>query len=343
MKTALVNFIQMIGTQRSGSNLLRVMLNQSNDVEAPHPPHILKVFFPLLRSYGDLSDKMNLKELAADILKLVECNPVPWKKGFTDTQSMMSNVKHQSLAGLFGILYQQLAAFREAHTVCCKSLHNVFYHHQMEEAGLDPSYIHIYRDGRDVAASFRNTLVGPKHIYLLAKKWAEEQDACLKLKEQYGEQRLIQVKYEDLLNHPEEELNRICGWLGINYTPKMLNYYRSEASLKASSSGSMWQNLSKPLLRENIGKYRTGLNSEEIEIFEMLAGDQLRALGYQCPVRKRISYSRKTIQLFEEEDRAMSHSVLAKALPRDIVLRQQYEECVNELTEKANRKTEICQ
>ena len=33
--------IFMIGTQRSGSNLLRLMVNQAPDIAAPHPPHIL--------------------------------------------------------------------------------------------------------------------------------------------------------------------------------------------------------------------------------------------------------------------------------------------------------------
>ncbi len=33
--------IFMIGIQRSGSNLLRLMLNQLPEIAAPHPPHVL--------------------------------------------------------------------------------------------------------------------------------------------------------------------------------------------------------------------------------------------------------------------------------------------------------------
>ncbi len=32
--------IFMIGTQRSGSNLLRLMLNQLPEIAAPHPPSL---------------------------------------------------------------------------------------------------------------------------------------------------------------------------------------------------------------------------------------------------------------------------------------------------------------
>ena len=39
--------IFMIGTQRSGSNLFRLMLNQLPEIAAPHPPHILIRLMPL--------------------------------------------------------------------------------------------------------------------------------------------------------------------------------------------------------------------------------------------------------------------------------------------------------
>ncbi|HYC85548.1 MAG TPA: hypothetical protein VEB86_10015, partial [Chryseosolibacter sp.] len=70
--------IQFVGTQRSGSNLLRVMLNQFPEISAPHPPHILKTFFPILPIYGDLEDDANFKTLVIDICEWVNVNPVPW-------------------------------------------------------------------------------------------------------------------------------------------------------------------------------------------------------------------------------------------------------------------------
>ena len=51
----------MIGCQRSGSNWLRTMLSEREDLKAPHPPHIMRDFMPKLDEYGDLSDQRNLK------------------------------------------------------------------------------------------------------------------------------------------------------------------------------------------------------------------------------------------------------------------------------------------
>ena len=51
----------MIGCQRSGSNWLRTMLSEREDLIAPHPPHIMRDFMPRLEKYGDLSKQNNLK------------------------------------------------------------------------------------------------------------------------------------------------------------------------------------------------------------------------------------------------------------------------------------------
>ena len=51
--------IQMIGTQRSGSNMLRLMFHELDGVTAPHPPHILERVVPLIAAFGDLSVPAN--------------------------------------------------------------------------------------------------------------------------------------------------------------------------------------------------------------------------------------------------------------------------------------------
>ena len=53
----------MVGEQRSGSNLLRVMLGQADEIAAPHPPHILERMMPLIPHYGDLQPARSLCDL----------------------------------------------------------------------------------------------------------------------------------------------------------------------------------------------------------------------------------------------------------------------------------------
>jgi len=69
----------MIGCQRSGSNWLRTMLGQREDLIAPHPPHIMRDFLPIICKFGDLDDIDNLKILVDHVCSLVERNQVPWQ------------------------------------------------------------------------------------------------------------------------------------------------------------------------------------------------------------------------------------------------------------------------
>ena len=61
-----MKFFQLIGTQRSGSNLFRLMLNEFDDVFAPHPPHLLKTFYSITSNYNNLEKDKNLKRLVRE-------------------------------------------------------------------------------------------------------------------------------------------------------------------------------------------------------------------------------------------------------------------------------------
>ena len=67
-----MQFFQLIGTQRSGSNLFRLMLNEFDDIYAPHPPHLLSTFYHLQKNYNDFD------KLVSDMVKWVKFNPIKW-------------------------------------------------------------------------------------------------------------------------------------------------------------------------------------------------------------------------------------------------------------------------
>lgn len=147
--------IQMIGTQRSGSNLLRVMLDGIREIAAPHPPHILQRFLPLLPKYGDLTDQSNFYRLAQDVCELVTVNPVPWEGITIRADEVVAACRQQTLYELFRVIYESAARQTGASFWLCKSMKNMLYAEGIESTGISPYYIYLYRDGRDVALSFK--------------------------------------------------------------------------------------------------------------------------------------------------------------------------------------------
>lgn len=273
--------IQFIGTQRSGSNLLRLMLNQLPEISAPHPPHILKTFFPILPRYGDLGIARNFLQLAKDVCTWVNVNPVPWEGVTFHPDEVVSQCRQQTLIELFRCIYEAKANHDGAKYWCCKSMESVNYVGQLEKEGINPYYIHIYRDGRDVALSFLKAIVGPKHVYPLARKWAEEQVASLNVREKLGASRVIQVRYETLIHDPRSEMHRICAALGVPYSDEVFEYYHSTESLNTATSGQMWKNVAKPIMSDNHDKFRREFSEEQLIVFERVAGPVLSELGYE--------------------------------------------------------------
>ncbi|WP_262915101.1 sulfotransferase [Niabella ginsengisoli] len=180
-----ISGIQMIGTQRSGSNLLRVMLDQSIDVASPHPAHVLVTFIPLLKFYGNLDITENYRRLVNDVVDYINVNPVPWSGVILDKEDVFNSSQVYNLIELNRIIYERVATAAGARYWCCKSMANVHFADELEAGNKDLKYIYLYRDGRDVAASFKKAIVGEKHIYPIAKQWTEDQEACLRLSKKF--------------------------------------------------------------------------------------------------------------------------------------------------------------
>lgn len=326
--------IQMIGTQRSGSNLLRVMLDGIQEIVAPHPPHILQRFLPLLPKYGDLADQSNFYRLAQDVCELVTVNPVPWEGIAIRTDEVVASCRQQTLYELFRVIYESAARQAGASFWLCKSMKNMLYAEGIESTGIRPYYIYLYRDGRDVALSFKKAIVGEKHIYALAENWKKDQEAALRLKDRTAADHFFMLNYESLIADPEKVMRQLCGFLHLPYSDKVMDYYKSRESENTAVAGKMWANVTKPILKDNTKKFLRELSSEDIAIFESVAGDMLLQLGYSlCTPADllRDSFSDEEVAYFNEENIRLKKDFIREADPADLEKRRPQDELINRI------------
>lgn len=316
----------MIGTRRSGTNLLRVMLNQLPDIVAPHPPHVLHHFTPLLPSYGDLHEDGNFAALIDDVCRLVELNPVPWEGITLERNKIAAACRERSVVAAYGAVYQALADARGATTWLCKSMQNTLFLPQIEAYFPDAKYIFLYRDGRDVAVSFRKALVGEKHYYHVAREWAEWNRAALAHRKRVSAARFASVSYEELTAQPEQTMKRLCTFLGAKYHPSMLEFYASDEAKRTADSSVLWGNVIKPIISGNTRKFVREMSVEDISVFESVAGDVLDALGYDRVHVQRGNERRFTtreISLFDAENKRLKEEVLSRVDREDLERRDQ--------------------
>lgn len=146
----------------------------------------------------------------------------------------------------------------------------------------DAKAIHIVRDGRAVAASVMPLDWGPNTIMASAYWWVHHVAFGLAAETQFGSDRVLRVRYEDLVVEPGRELERICNWLGVDFVDEMqrgggFNYpggkFRYHALIHDAPNAA----------RANA--WMKSLSDRQIESFESQTRDLLPYLGYELKYR----------------------------------------------------------
>ncbi len=141
-------------------------------------------------------------------------------------------------------------------------------------------FIHLVRDGRDVAVSARDSVFNHFHPYYVAGLWSAQQKLAAELAASLGEDEFMTLRYEDLTADPERAARGVCRFLGEDYSPAMLRYFEGAEPRKLAGASSSWENCARPVLGANSGKYRTKLSPREIKIFETVSYPELERFGY---------------------------------------------------------------
>lgn len=270
----------MVGEQRSGSNLLRLILNQSSELVAPHPPHILQRMMPLMHLYGDLGNERMFSRLVEDVCRLVETNPVPWDGVLFDRDDVRHRCRSNSLVAVYGAVMEIYAEAHQARGSVCKSMQNIRWAEQLDAYFVEPKYVYLYRDPRDVTLSFTKAVIGEKHPYFIASQWAELQRLCLKERDRIGPDRFFSVCYEELTSRPREVVEDLCDFLQIEFQESMLCFHQSREASRTAVASQLWQNLDQPIMGSNSKKFLREMSEHDIRIIESLAGDVMDSLGY---------------------------------------------------------------
>jgi hypothetical protein len=148
----------------------------------------------------------------------------------------------------------------------------------------DAQYVHLIRDGRDAALAFLDMPAGvvtktwahPRSAAAFACEWRTEVRRTRALGSTVGKARYLEVTYEDLVADTERVVRSICDFASLPFEPAMLDYARAvDVSAKPHH-----QRLLQPPTR-GVRNWRTQMSPEDADAFERIAGDLLTELGYE--------------------------------------------------------------
>lgn len=138
--------------------------------------------------------------------------------------------------------------------------------------------IHIVRDGRAVAASVLPLDWGPNTIMKATRWWVEKVAHGLAAEASFGPDRVIRVRYEDLVIRSESELRRICDFLELDYDPGMAMGGKWTVPQYTIRQHTL---VGRPPDTSRLNTWQRELTQRQVEMFESLSGDFLPQLGYE--------------------------------------------------------------
>ncbi|MBA2313447.1 MAG: sulfotransferase [Actinobacteria bacterium] len=141
-------------------------------------------------------------------------------------------------------------------------------------------FIHIVRDGRNVALSYSEVPFGPKTVAKAAALWGGRVSKGLEAGRALGPDRYIEVTYEDFVVAPEPHLRRLCDFIDVEFEPGMLDY-KETASDEILGRAARYNPLVRERPRAEVRAWKDQMSPQQVEIFEAVAGDVLSELGYE--------------------------------------------------------------
>lgn len=264
--------IFILASERSGTNLLRILINNHHLISAPVAPHFFDVFYNLIKYYAPLKNKRNGQQLLKDALALANHPYHDWAL----PEETLASESVDSLTDCIDQLYRAKAALEDKSGYCSKGIHNFNYAHYIKEAIPEAKFVYLVRDPRDHVASWLRTPLYLHTPYQVISKWNAEQDQCLNLEEIYR-QDFIRIRYEDLIADTIETMSKVQHFLGL---PIDENCFSTSGDNKEAERNELWRNLSKPIISDNKKKYLKTLKPYQLRIIESVAKENMIELGY---------------------------------------------------------------
>ena len=290
------NYVFLICSERSGSNLICSILRQHNQVHSPLP---LQLFRDLSLNFFllDHSDIKSLKEsfewkiLVKNIVR--KFRNLYSEQASIDVMNYFANADDLS----FKKIFLDLIAIDLKYSPQTSSNHSIIFlkennFHKIVLPILsyfpDAKFVFQVRDPRDYMASCLDIaknkgFLGNKFnsSFRALELWKLDQMAGLNALKHLGPSRVFVQKYEDLIEHPEKVLSKLCSFLHIQYMSSMLNFFESEQEVKLAIPGGPRENLSKPIIRNNKNKYLKVLDADLIRRIEIYLAPLMLHFNYE--------------------------------------------------------------
>jgi hypothetical protein len=263
----------VLGVGRSGTTLLRVMLDRSSQIAIPYESFFVT---PVAHRHGRRPD---LDDFLLDLGRFYQL--YEWGIDPEDVRPRLREgmTTGEAIAAVFEVYAEHEGKPRWGDKTPLYMQHLPL----LERLFPDALWVHLVRDGRDAALSFLElpegfsgkTWAQPRTAAQFAARWRTEILSARRLSTHVGG-RYLELRYEDLVAEPEHELRRVCEHASLTWEPGMLDH----TGVSEVAQMPEHRNIAQPPT-PGLRDWRSQLSREDALAFEQVAGDVLRSADYE--------------------------------------------------------------
>jgi hypothetical protein len=254
------------------------MLDAHSRLAIPYESHFFVRYFKDRQSQGDLAgDRDSRSRLVRQILK--EPYVLRWDRQISPDEVDLDSC--DSLENTINQIYLAYARRFGKDLWGDKTPAYVADIHVLHQMFPRARFVHIIRDGRDVALSIIKQWWGANDFMSAIDYWAQTLRCAQKMLAMLPANQHISLRFEDLVRDPETELKRVCCFLDLDYEPQMLEGYAARAGAKVGERIKRHHNhLTQRPTSSQALKWQQDLSRADQAVAYEIAGPLLAELGY---------------------------------------------------------------
>ena len=263
------NLFFIVGCGRSGTTLLKTILNAHPEVAIPH-----ETFF-----FNGIAKNQEDSETSFEEKLRLICSKW-WIEAMGVNQEGLREslgAREPTWRNLFLAILRESSNRSEASFYGEKTVAHIQFAEMLLQEFPNCRVIQIIRDPRAAFASFRNAKVGTNQVAPLISDWRRAMTVDQSL---HDHPRYSTVSFESLILETEKTIRQVCQQLGIPFDSTMLNYHeRSEAGFAAVQDHH--KNTTQPIFSTGLNKWETILSAPQKGLIELYLGEKMQEKGYQ--------------------------------------------------------------
>ncbi len=271
----------IVGFQRSGTTLLRLMLDSHSRVAVPLDTTGLWARYEDRRAeFGDLATPADRRRMVEALLREERIRLWETELDAAEVASLAEEAGGD-YAAIVAAFHRAYAAARGKDLWGSKDPGDMLRIDRIHGWFPDARFVHLVRDGRDACLSQREQTFGHDDVLACAVDWRQQVWWVRRMGGLLGAGRYHELRYEDLVGDPEGELRALCRFLDLEFDPAMLAYHRRVEEAIPEEKRHIWPMIDSAPRRDNVEKWREGMSEGEKICFEKRARDVLEESGYE--------------------------------------------------------------